>query len=146
MISNPRNGWCNFRLGNFKGSPSYLTDVPMELLYCFESYFSIGAGACFFDEEGSEFTLLLTDGECFVIENRESPHDFVKIESSPAQLAVELLRDLGNPLLDGWISWVPEYEDMTRQEKERRHKEMKEKWCALQDTIKKIQKNRRFET
>lgn len=29
MITNPRCGWCNFELGDFKGSPSYLTDVPV---------------------------------------------------------------------------------------------------------------------
>ena len=27
MITNPSCGWCSFELGDFKGSPSYLTDV-----------------------------------------------------------------------------------------------------------------------
>ena len=30
MITNPKYGWCNFELGNFKGTPSCLTDVPVE--------------------------------------------------------------------------------------------------------------------
>lgn len=32
MISNPKNGWCNFKLGDFEGTPSYITDVPIDLL------------------------------------------------------------------------------------------------------------------
>ena len=53
MISNPRFGWCNFELGDFKGSPSYLTDVPVDLLDAFIDYHTKGYGVAVFDEEGS---------------------------------------------------------------------------------------------
>jgi len=32
VISNPKSGWCDFYLGDFEGHPSYLTDVPVDLL------------------------------------------------------------------------------------------------------------------
>ena len=35
MISNPKHGWCNFKLRTFEGTPSYLTDVPVDLLKAF---------------------------------------------------------------------------------------------------------------
>ena len=60
MISNPKHGWCDFKLGNFEGAPSYLTDVPFELLQAFIDYHERGSSAIVFDEEGTEFTLILT--------------------------------------------------------------------------------------
>ena len=32
MISDSKYGWCNFKLGDFEGHPSYLTDVPVDIL------------------------------------------------------------------------------------------------------------------
>lgn len=58
MISNPRFGWYNFELGDFKGSTSYLTDVPVDLLDAFIDYHTKGYGVAVFDEEGSHFTLI----------------------------------------------------------------------------------------
>lgn len=50
MISNPKNGWCDFNLGDFHGTPSYLTNVPIDLLIAFKEYLYLGAGICWFDE------------------------------------------------------------------------------------------------
>ena len=44
MISNPHAGWCDFKLGDFEGSPSYLTDVPVDLLNAFIEYHEKGTG------------------------------------------------------------------------------------------------------
>ena len=60
MISDPRYGWCRFNLGTFEGTPSYLTDVPVDLLDAFLDYHVKGCGTAWFDEEGTEFTLVLT--------------------------------------------------------------------------------------
>ena len=35
MLSNPKAGWCELKIGNFKGTPSYLTDVPIDMLTAF---------------------------------------------------------------------------------------------------------------
>ena len=68
MISNPKYGWCDFVLGDFHGHPSYLTDVPVDLLEAFISYFENGTGTAFFDEEGSEFTLILKHHMILIME------------------------------------------------------------------------------
>lgn len=41
MISNPKHGWSNFDLRVFHGTPSYLTDVPVDLLNAFIQYRTI---------------------------------------------------------------------------------------------------------
>lgn len=60
MISNPKHGWSNFDLKAFHGIPSYLTDVSVDLLNAFIQYHTAGTGIAWFDEDGTEFTLVIT--------------------------------------------------------------------------------------
>lgn len=94
MISNPKHGWCNFELGDFKGTPSYLTDVPVDLLNAFIDLHTKGSGVAWFDEEGTEFTLVLTPYSMFIIEEKEEPvlHDFS--EMNIKDLEKELIEDI----------------------------------------------------
>ncbi len=71
MITNPSCGWCEFQLGNFRGTPSFLTDVPIELLEAFLNYKLTGRAMVWFDEEGSEFTLVMNPYSIFIIEEKE---------------------------------------------------------------------------
>lgn len=101
MISNPKHGWCDFELGSFRGAASYLTDVPIDLLDAFISYYTKGHGVVVFDEEGSEFTLVLTryNQGIFIIANRGgfiSIYDFS--DKNANDLAKELISDLENDL------------------------------------------------
>ena len=102
MISNPKYGWCEFNLGNFKGNPSYLTDVPMELLDTFVEFFCDGkfAGCVNFDEEGSEFYLVLTASGAYIIEEREDPK-LIIVDGTVRELAEELMDDISTNL-KGW--------------------------------------------
>lgn len=60
MISNPKHGWCDFRIGDFVGTPSYVTMVPLDLLYGFSAFLSTKEPQeIFLDEEGTEFSLFL---------------------------------------------------------------------------------------
>lgn len=106
IISNPKHGWCSFKLGNFYGSPSYITDVPCDLLDCFISYKIKGVGVAFFDEEGTEFTLILNPSGMFIIEEKEIPvlHDYYAVDIDP--LIEELISDLRTDL-DGWAEFIP---------------------------------------
>jgi hypothetical protein len=81
MISNPENGWCDFKLGDFHGEPSYLVDVPVELLNMFINFHKTGAGVAWFDEEGSEFTIVLNPYSLFIIEECDEPvlHDLSEL-------------------------------------------------------------------
>ena len=105
MITNPSCGWCNFELRTFEGTPSYLTDVPVDLLEAFIDLHTKGTGIAWFDEEGTEFTLVLTPYSLFIIEEKDKPvlHDFseMKIEN----LEKELIEDIEKDLV-GWSKFI----------------------------------------
>lgn len=100
MISNPKAGWCDFKLRTFEGSPSYLTDVPVDLLTAFIDYHAKGCGVCWFDEEGTEFTLVITPYSLFIIEEKDNPvlHDFseMKIDNLEKELIDDIEKDLNS--------------------------------------------------
>ena len=103
MISNPKVGWCNFELGDFKGTPSYLTDVPMDLLNAFIDYYTRGNGIAEFDEEGSEFALVLTRNGVYIIEAKDAHtlhayHD-IDISDLAQKLIIDILFNI-----DGWCN------------------------------------------
>ena len=105
MISNPKHGWSNFDLKTFHGTPSYLTDVPVDLLNAFIQYHTTGTGIAWFDEEGTEFTLVITPYSLFVIEEKEEPvlHDFSEINID--NLEKELIEDIEKDLI-GWSGFI----------------------------------------
>lgn len=107
MISNPKHGWCSFELDKFKGTPSYLTDVPVDLLDAFIDYYTEGYGVAVFDEEGSYFTLLLTQYNCgiFIIEEKDNSilHDLSNFDVD--DLKEELIRDIERDL-NGWSEFI----------------------------------------
>ena len=105
MISNPKHGWSNFDLKTFHGTPSYLTDVPVDLLNAFIQYHTTGTGIAWFDEEGTEFTLVITPYSLFVIEEKNQPvlHDFSEINID--NLEKELIEDIEKDLI-GWSEFI----------------------------------------
>lgn len=105
MISNPKYGWCDFDLKSFHGSPSYLTDAPVDLLNAFIQYHTTGTGMAWFDEEGTEFTLVITPYSLFVIEEKDKPvlHDFSEIKIN--NLEKELIEDIEEDLI-GWSEFI----------------------------------------
>lgn len=103
MILNPKNGWCNFKLGDFEGTPSYITDVPIDLLDAFIDYYTRGYGLAYFDEEGSEFTLLLTWYGVYIIEEKNNVKSHVFYDLNISDLAKEVIADIETNL-DGWCN------------------------------------------
>ena len=103
MISNPKNGWCNFKLGDFEGTPSYITDVPIDLLDAFIDYYTRGYGLAYFDEEGSEFTLLLTWYGVYIIDEKDNVKSHVFYDLNISDLAKEVIADIETNL-DGWCN------------------------------------------
>lgn len=104
MISNPKHGWCDFDFGDFYGHPSYLTDVPVDLLQAFINLHTKGSGMVWFDEEGTEFSLVLTPYSLFIIEEKDEPvlHDYSEIIIS--NLEKELIDDIKHNL-GAWASF-----------------------------------------
>ena len=104
MIGNPKHGWCDFDLGDFHGCPSYLTDVPVDLLQAFIDLHTRGSGIAWFDEEGTEFSLVLTPYSLFIVEEKVEPvlHDYSEIIIS--NLEKELIDDIKHNL-GAWASF-----------------------------------------
>lgn len=131
MISNPKHGWCNFKLEDFEGTPSYLTDVPGDLLNIFIDYHTKGHGMVWFDEEGTEFTLVLTPYSLFIIEEKDKPvlHDFseMKIE----KLEKELIEDIEKDLV-GWSEFIT---DDDREEVVQHRNEIRQKIAMLKEFV-----------
>ena len=108
MISEPKCGWCNFKLGDFIGHPSgYMTDVIQDLLDAFINFYKNGASAAVFDEEGSYFTLLLTYNGIYMIEEKEKAKLFDFSELDIDELASELINDIMSDF-DNWVNFSKE--------------------------------------
>lgn len=106
MISNPQNGWCNFKLGSFEGTPSYLTDVSLDLLDAFLGYHYKGVGMVWFDEEGAEFTLVINPYSMFVIAERDEDSDLYDFsELNVSDLERELIEDIEKDII-GWSEFI----------------------------------------
>lgn len=131
MISDPKHGWCNFELRTFEGTPSYLTDVPVDLLEAFIDLHTKGTGIAWFDEEGTEFTLVLTPYSLFIIEEKDKPvlYDFseMKIEN----LEKELIEDIENDLV-GWSEFIT---DDDREEVMQHRNEIRQKITILKEFV-----------
>ena len=135
MISNPNAGWCDFKLGTFEGTPSYTTDVPVDLLTAFIDYHYKGTGMAWFDEEGSEFTLILTPYSLFIIEENEEAesilHDFSKmnIRDLEKELIEDIEKDLNN--------WVKEFTVLDNDQEEllQHRNEIRQKIAILKEMI-----------
>lgn len=100
MISNPKHGWCNFDLGMFHGTPSYTTDVPMNLLDAFIQYHTTGTGIAWLDEEGTWFTLVITPYSRFIIEEKDKSVLY-EFSERIGNLEKELIEDIEKDLV-GW--------------------------------------------
>ena len=109
MISEPKYGWCNFKLGDFIGHPSgHMMDVVQDLLDTFINFYKNGASVAVFDEEGSYFTLLLTYNGIYIIEEKEKTKlsDFGELDID--ELASELINDIMSDF-DNWVNFSKEY-------------------------------------
>lgn len=93
MISNPEHGWCDIKIGEFQGTGSYLTAVPLDMVNAFIHYYEDGAGACFVNEEGTDFTFVLSEFNAYIIINRER-QELYNVPVSIDTLADELQDDI----------------------------------------------------
>ena len=104
MIFNPDCGWCDFNLGTFHGTPSYITNVPVDLLTTIYDYLTTGTGIAYFDEEGSEFSLAFTPYSLFIIEEKECPVLFDFSGLNIKELILNTVNSIANNV-DTWSSF-----------------------------------------
>lgn len=131
MISNPKHGWCNFKLQTFEGTPSYLTDVSLDLLMAFINYHAKGCGVAWFDEEGTEFTLVITPYSLFIIEEKDKPILHVFSEMRIEDVEKELIDDIENDLY-GWINFIT---DSDPEEVKQHETEIRQKLAILKKYV-----------
>ena len=101
MIKNNGHGWGTFKLGNFTGRISYIGDVPVDLLQAFIDWHDKGSGCAWIDEEGSEFTLVLTPYSIYVIVERDCVELVDLSELKIEEIEKELIEDIESDL-NGW--------------------------------------------
>lgn len=115
MISNPKHGWCDFKIEDdnnnvFFGTPSYTTNVPVDLLDAFVQYYEKGEGFAWLDEEEEGgFRFILTPYNTY-IEERET-EIFHKISVPVRKLAKELIEDIESDL-DRWAKFYCGYDNI----------------------------------
>lgn len=133
MISEPKHGWSTFKLGDFEGTPSYLTDVPLDLLDAFLDYHYKGMGMAWFDEEGTEFTLVINPYSLFIIAERDENHtlhDFSEL--NVGDLEKELIEDIEKDL-NGWSEFLTTDE---REEMMQHRNDIRQRIAKLREHIK----------
>lgn len=106
MIENDGHGWGTFKLGNFTGRLSYIEDVPVDLLQAFIDWHDKGSGCAWIDEEGTEFTLVLTPYSMYVIVERGGVELIDLSELKIEEIEKELIDDIENDLT-GWSEFLP---------------------------------------
>lgn len=99
MISNPHAGWCDFQLGAFQGHPSYMTDVPFDLLQAFIDFHEKGSGSAWLDEENrGGFSFVLNPYAMYVIEERDQVRFWDLTQLDPIAVELELIADISSRL------------------------------------------------
>lgn len=155
MLNKPMYGWTDVQCGTeILGSASYLTDVPMDCLDAFITYFSqeyksLGF-SIEFDAEGYSFGLVEFAGSLYEMDtatNSNIPN--IKeitpqmLNMGPYERPLEMLKGLGKELasdienhLEDWAMWNPgDEEDKT--EIEKRKDILREKCEKLKSLIQK---------
>ena len=107
IFSNLDHGWCNFDLEEFHGRPSYIKYVPMNILDAWEEYQNTGHCIIEFDEEGSEFCVVIWHG--YVDNAVVLCHRYGRTKYYPMKInGKELLRQLVADVISNvelWAKW-----------------------------------------
>ena len=118
-------GWCDVVFkddkSEFRGSASYLEDVPFDFLFAFSDYIDtkrMPIIEC--DEEGSEFIIISTEYDTYVISERDETRTY-KFDMRRKEFMKVVVEDIKEQI-DMAVDFV--YSDYTEDERMRRKKEM----------------------
>ena len=136
-VSNPYQGWCDFKLGDFTEKPSYLTNVPIVLLDAFIEYYQKWCGSAWFDGD-DEFSLVLTPFRIFIVNytvdfnvERQGRYTVYEVNRTIIDLGKELIDDIEKDL-NKWASFYACVNDDI-EKREQNRSEIKEKIKILKD-------------
>ena len=110
MFSKPKYGWTHVSIGDFDGSASYITDVPIDVLDAFIDFYKLHKNICVdFDEEGSTFVLVVvSDIDIYIISEREQIITY-KIDTNINELTNEIISDFDKYIKD-WENFTYGFE------------------------------------
>lgn len=103
VIMTPSAGWSAIILDTFHGNLSYIQNVAKDLLQWILNYLDNSNAVVTFDEEGSEFLLVLTPYTTYVIAEREETK-FHRFEIDAPILYNRILKDITDNL-DKWAAF-----------------------------------------
>lgn len=117
IVSQPKHGWASFSLPKFCGKLSYIDDVASIILNTCRTYLETEQQVVMsFDEEGSEFHVLIQPYTTFVIHETNCPKLYAYIINAEClirQLVIDIESNLEN-----WITFnigaspdEPEYQN-----------------------------------
>ncbi|PWM81004.1 MAG: hypothetical protein DBY41_04580 [Clostridium sp.] len=104
IISNLNCGWADFCLGlGYHERISFIRDIPEDILNGVSSFKATGIGAIEFDCEGWTFTLLMKEGGCLIIEEKNDIQIF-EIDEIPNDICLNLFNSVKNHV-EEWVEF-----------------------------------------
>ena len=128
ILTNIKFGWCDFNLGDYKGRPSYISNLPMQILNAYEEYIKYNHCIIEFDEELTQFCLVLWEDTITILDNRNGRVQSFCINENPKKVLDELISEVINDVRT-WAVWmaVSNTEESIQREE-----------CILMDKITKV--------
>lgn len=109
FLGKPAFGWVEVVLGDFAGSGSYLTDIPLDclesMIYALENHTDFIVS---FDAEGWSFKMIADEYRSFIIEEKDEPILYT-CEKDIHQLAKELYENI-SLYFEIWGTWSTRFE------------------------------------
>lgn len=106
ILTNLKHGWCDFNLCDYKGKPSYIRFLPLDILDAYEEYLKSHHCIIEFDEETTQFCLVIWEYEVLILDNRRTNISINELKDVNAE---ELLKELVNEVCDNiyeWAEWI----------------------------------------
>lgn len=119
ILTNIKYGWCDFNLGDYYGRPSYISNLPMQILNAYEEYVKYNHCIIEFDEELTQFCLVLWENIVVIVDNRNDKVQSVYINKSPREVLNKLVNEIINDTRT-WAEWIAiddTEESISREEK-----------------------------
>ena len=107
ILSNLNHGWCDFKLEEFYGTPSYIQYIPMIILNAWEEYQNNGHCMIEFDEESSEFCVVIGGGyldKAVILSHRYGRTKFYPLKIGGKELLRQLVADVISNV-ELWAKW-----------------------------------------
>lgn len=105
ILTNIKYGWCDFDLGGYKGRPSYISNLPFKVLNAYEEYLKYNHCIIEFDEELTQFCLVIWEDTLIIIDNKNGTTQSLYVNENPKEVLDELVSEIINDVRT-WAEWT----------------------------------------